>query len=228
MSSDTKSDLSVVLILGIFLKKIPLSLLQPFLAKSLQVVQEKHPRIFERLSSEEFDFIIDAIDLPFVFYLKPSQTSPILKAIKRGENLQASATIKGTLSNLLQLFEGSADGDAMFFSKELVIEGSTAATVALRNAIDGEDMDIINDLSEIFSPFEDITKKIANKTIKKYNFLQTNLNKITSSVLSRANKDISSLKNRLYDMEEELDNLKISINKIKKEEIRKKSDYNNP
>ncbi|MDR2008590.1 MAG: SCP2 sterol-binding domain-containing protein [Alphaproteobacteria bacterium] len=227
MNNDTKNDLSVVLILGLFLNKVPLSFLQPFLDKSLKIMQEKHPHIFERLSDEELDFIIDATDLPFVFYLKPSKSSPVLKALHRGEHITASATIKGLLSNLLQLFEGNADGDAMFFSNELIIEGSTAASVALRNAIDGEDMNIIADLSQIFSPFEDITKKISNKAIKKYTTLQNGLNTITSAILSRSNKDITAIKNRLLDAEESLDELKNMLNKIKKEEIRKKSDYNN-
>ncbi|MCL2567409.1 MAG: SCP2 sterol-binding domain-containing protein [Alphaproteobacteria bacterium] len=227
MSSDTKNDLSVVLLLGIFFKKVPLSFLQPFLDKSLKIMQEKHPRIFERLSGEEFDFIIDATDLPFVFYLKPSLTSPVLKAIHRSEHVNVAATIKGSLSNLLQLFEGNADGDAMFFSNELVIEGSTAASVALRNAVDGEDMNIIADLSSMAAPFENAAKKIGNKTVEKYSILQNSLNTITSAILSKTNKDIASIKNRIIEAEEDLDNLKTVINKIKKEEIRKKSDYNN-
>lgn len=224
---DTTNNLSVALVLGILFKKCPLTILQPFLEKSMNIMQEKHPSIFDRLSQEEFDFSIDAIDLPFVFYLKPSKTKPILKAIRRGENIHASATIKGTLTNLLKLFEGKVDGDAMFFSKDLVIEGSTAATVALRNAVDGEEMSIINDLSEIFSPFEELAEKLGILGIKKYNSIQDSFNKISSAILSHTQKEISSLKNRVADIEEELDSINLNINKIKKEDIRKKSDYTN-
>lgn len=227
MKDNAKNDLSIILILGVIFKKIPLTVLQPFLSKSIINMQNKHPRIFDRLSDEELDFIIDATDLPFVFYLKPSKKSPILKAIKRSEKPYSSAIIKGTLTNLLKLFEGKVDGDAMFFSKELVIEGSTAATVALRNAIDGEDMSIQNDLSEIFSPFEDLYKILSTKAINKYNFFQDALNQISSAILSTTNKEISSLKNRVYDTEEEIDNINLNLNKLKKEEIRKKSDYIN-
>lgn len=227
MNTDTTSDLSIVLVLGILFKKCPLTVLQPFLAKSMRIMQEKHPGIFDRLSAEEFDFVIDAIDLPFIFYLKPSKSKPILKAIRRTENTNASATVKGTLTNLLKLFEGKVDGDAMFFSKELIIEGSTAATVALRNAVDGEEMSIINDLAEIFSPFEELAEKFGLFSIKKYNSIQDNFNKISSAILSHTQKEIFSLKNKIYDIEEELDNINLNINKIKKEDIRKKSDYTN-
>ena len=226
MSNDTTNNLSVALVLGIIFKSLPLKVLQPFLAKSMNIMQEKHYGIFERISDEEFDFVIDATDLPFIFYLKPSKSKPILKAVKRGENINSSAKVKGTLTNLLKLFEGSVDGDAIFFSKDLVIEGSTAATVALRNAVDGEEISIIKDLSEIFSPFEELAEKFGLFSVKKYNSLQDNFNKISYSILASTQKEISSLKNKIYDIEEEIDNMNLSINKIKKEDIRKKSDYN--
>ncbi len=227
MSTDTKNNLSAVLILGIIFKQFPLKVIQPFLEKSIKIIQDKHPSIFNRLSEEEIDFVIDAIDLPFMFYLKISKSSPILKAIKKTEKPYPSATIKGTLINLLRLFEGKVDGDAMFFSKELTIEGSTATTVALRNAIDGEDMSILNDLSEIFYPFEELAKQAGLISVKNYVSIQDGINKISSSILDHTQKEVTSLKNRIYDLEEELDNINLSINKLKKEVIRKKSDYNN-
>ena len=38
--------------------------------------------------------------------------------------------------NLLRLIDGRMDGDAIFFSRALQIEGDTEAIVSLRNALD--------------------------------------------------------------------------------------------
>jgi predicted lipid carrier protein YhbT len=42
----------------------------------------------------------------------------------------------------MQLLEGKLDGDALFFSRDLVVDGDTEAVVMLRNIIDGAE-DII-------------------------------------------------------------------------------------
>ncbi len=222
-----KNQLSLVLLLGLLFRKVPVIFWQPFLDKAIKVMQDKHHRVFDRLSEHDFDFIIDAIDVPFQFYLKPSQVSPVLRAIKREDKSEASAVIRGSLVNLLRLFEGRVDGDAMFFSKELIIEGSTAASVALRNAIDGENMDIIEDLSYMFSPFEKIFKKLGILGVNKYSEFQSNLDSIVGAILGYVNKDIDELKNRLVDMENALDNIEEVLKKLNREQIRKKSDYTN-
>lgn len=49
---------------------------------------------------------------------------------------------------LAQLAQGNGDGDALFFSRDITIEGDTEAIVALRNALDDSSLDIINDSLE--------------------------------------------------------------------------------
>ena len=51
------------------------------------------------------------------------------------------AYIKGNLDILLNLLEGRIDGDALFFTRGLVITGDTAAIVGLRNTLDREEID---------------------------------------------------------------------------------------
>jgi len=41
---------------------------------------------------------------------------------------------------MIELLEGRADGDALFFSRTLTVEGDMEAVVALRNAIDGSEI----------------------------------------------------------------------------------------
>ena len=48
---------------------------------------------------------------------------------------------------------GAFDGDALFFSRDLVIEGDTAAVLALRNAIDDAELDLSAEAQAMSGPF---------------------------------------------------------------------------
>jgi len=52
----------------------------------------------------------------------------------------------------LQLVDADADGDALFFSRDLVISGNTEAVVTLRNALDDVDGSIAEDVADMFGP----------------------------------------------------------------------------
>ena len=53
---------------------------------------------------------------------------------------------------LLGLIDGSYDGDALFFSRDLVVEGDVEAVLALRNAIDDAGVDLVADTAALFGP----------------------------------------------------------------------------
>ena len=50
------------------------------------------------------------------------------------------ARIAAPLIVLLGMIDGTYDGDALFFSRDLVIEGDTEAVLALRNAIENAEL----------------------------------------------------------------------------------------
>ena len=81
-------------------------------------------------------FLIDPTDLPFVLVLTPLPERPLLTAHRRHERPAHAAAIAGTFFNLLDMIDGSLDGDALFFSRDLQVSGDTEAVVALRNALD--------------------------------------------------------------------------------------------
>ena len=224
------SGLSVVLLIGLILKDMPLKFLQPFLQKSMDVMQNKHSSIFSRvLSAQKSDnvfIVIDANDLPFLFYMKLSNTRSTLHAIKRTENPFFDAKIKGNLVDLLHLFEGKLDGDTAFFSKQLVIEGSTEIIVALRNAIDSVDINLREDLADIFIPFNGIAKYFLDKFSNFYVSIQSSINVIVDAVSYNNLGHIKDLEMKLSILKEEIENINKYFNKINREEIRKKSDYN--
>lgn len=85
-------------------------------------------------------FAVDPLDCPFVFLIEPRADRPRLRVLASLRKDEWDARIAGTMIVLMGLLEGLYDGDALFFMRDLTIEGDTAAALALRNAI--EDCDI--------------------------------------------------------------------------------------
>jgi predicted lipid carrier protein YhbT len=122
---------------GLLLAPVPLALLQPIFDRIAVHVAEARPQLFNRLgASAGKRFLIDPIDLPFVLLLTPKPERPHLTAHRRTENPEHDAAIAGKFFNLLDMIDGSLDGDALFFSRDLQVSGDTEAVVALRNALD--------------------------------------------------------------------------------------------
>ena len=103
--------------------------------------------MFSRLGDQaDKVFLIDPTDLPFVFVLEPARRSARqLSALRRAATVDWDARIAGPLAALIGLVHGAYDGDALFFSRDLSIEGDTEAVVALRNAIDNEELDLVRE-----------------------------------------------------------------------------------
>jgi len=60
--------------------------------------------------------------------------------------------ISGPLSAFLGMMHGAYDGDALFFSRDLTVEGDTEAALALRNAIDDAELDLAAELQTLAGP----------------------------------------------------------------------------
>jgi predicted lipid carrier protein YhbT len=75
-----------------------------------------------------------------------------MTVVEREPQQPAAATIRGNLRDLLALLEGRMDGDALFFSGTLSVEGDIEAVLMLRNALDGAEIDVLRDLASAFGP----------------------------------------------------------------------------
>ncbi len=144
-----------VLLAGFALRPLPPFMLRPALDLAMAAIRRRHADVFERLDGLDPIFLIDPVDLPFVFRLRFDENVPRLDAMKTDDESgpEPTAVIRGSLLTLIALLEGRIDGDALFFSRELVIEGDTGAVVALRNAVDGAEIDLIEDLVSNLGPF---------------------------------------------------------------------------
>ncbi len=132
---------------------VPLLPLQPVFYRIVRRVAAKHPELFERLGKHQrTDFIIDVTDFPFALHLRPYPPALILRAVRRERLPKHQAAIAGDFRTLLRMIDAEEDGDAIFFSRELVISGDTEAIVTLRNAMDDVEGSIAEDVAEMFGP----------------------------------------------------------------------------
>lgn len=136
------------------LAPLPLPLLQPILGRIIRGAAKDRPELFNRLGFHQKKiYLIDPINMPFVFLLIPDATKPHLKACRRNRALpEHDARIAGTFLTLMKMVDGQLDGDALFFTRDLIVEGDTEAVVVLRNALDDLDGSIIDDLADQFGP----------------------------------------------------------------------------
>lgn len=152
---------SPVLLAGLVARPLPPSLLQPALDAAMARVVKRHPHLFERLSDLGAPvFVIDPVDLPLVFVLTADAAQPRVVALRDATGTEAAATVRGGALALLELLEGRIDGDTLFFSRALEIDGDTSAVVALRNALDGAEIDLLADFTSAFGPLAGALRRL--------------------------------------------------------------------
>jgi O2-independent ubiquinone biosynthesis accessory factor UbiT len=139
------------------LRFVPQPLLQLPLQRVIAAFARRHPAVFGRLGPQASKrFLIDPTDLPFAFRLCPKPPSPRIEVLAKTQRPLRQrpwdARIAGPLAALLGMVHGTLDGDALFFSRELVIEGDTEAVLALRNALDDAEIDLVAEAAAAFPP----------------------------------------------------------------------------
>ena len=130
------------------------------------LLQNARPELFNRLGVYAGKrFLIDPTDLPFVLLLTPEPERPQLTAHRRSERPTHDAGIAGSFFNLLDMIDGSLDGDALFFSRDLRVSGDTGAVVALRNALDDFDGSALDSVVSSFGPLS-VPAALALSTVR--------------------------------------------------------------
>lgn len=134
------------------LTPLPPAALGPALTAFSRRLSARHEGMLRRLGDyAAHAVLLDPTDLPFVLHLQPS-AGPRLTAHRRGRAPAAAARIAGPLSALTGMLHGRYDGDALFFSRDLTIEGDTAVVLALRNALDDAELDLGEELAVLAGP----------------------------------------------------------------------------
>lgn len=127
--------------------------LQLLLDRIVMGVASRQSAVFERLGPHcRTTYLIDPVNLPIVLLLKPDPRAPQLKAMWRGKDAKGDCRIAGSFLTLLAIIDGRRDGDAMFFSRDLTVEGDIDAVVTLRNALDDLDVTLVQDILQSAGP----------------------------------------------------------------------------
>lgn len=121
---------------------LPLQPLELAANHILRGVIDRHPGIIARMGEHAAKrFAVDPLDCPFAFLLDLRPGQPRLQAVASLVGQRFDARIAGSMLVLIGLLDGTYDGDALFFTRDLSIEGDTAAVLALRNAIEDANLD---------------------------------------------------------------------------------------
>lgn len=133
---------------------LPDILVEPALGFAFAAVARRHPGLFDRLDSLKGRIVIVAptdVDRPLALGIDASGR-PWFRLATPADRGAAAASVSGPIRLLLALLEGRVDGDAVFFTRALEVEGDMSVVVALRNAVDGEDIDFKADLLDALGP----------------------------------------------------------------------------
>ena len=180
----TTPPFSPILVGGLLLRSVPPELLQPIADRLACRLQSRHSDIFERLSPlGPRRFLIDVTDLPWLFLLSVADGAGAVTVLRRDTDETADATIRAPLKVLFGLLDGGIDGDAMFFTRDMTFEGDTEAVVALRNALDGADVDFLADISSAFGPFSGSARGLADCLLAAYARIDSDLSLFSDALV---------------------------------------------
>ncbi|MFN3953471.1 MAG: SCP2 domain-containing protein [Pararhodobacter sp.] len=127
--------------LAVVAARLPLAPISALLSALCRDLDKRHPSLRRRLGIHgERRFALELSDLPLALLLEP--TARRVTAHRPGQLPAHDARISGTLSAFLGMVHGRFDADALFFSRDLSIDGDTEAALALRNAIDDAELDL--------------------------------------------------------------------------------------
>jgi O2-independent ubiquinone biosynthesis accessory factor UbiT len=207
--SQSTPPFSPILLAGMLARPLPPALLQPALGIALAAIRRNHPEVFERLSGLGSPvFLIDPVDLPFVFVLNTDAQAPELRCRTSGDGMAATATIRGPLLTLIDLLEGRLDGDALFFSRELAIEGDTEAVVALSNAVDGAEIEIGAAIASLLGPLAGPARFLAGAAGTVFSRISEDLETLRGAAIGPVLRHAAAQTARLDGLDEAVGELK--------------------
>ncbi len=132
---------------------LPAPSLQFGLDYAVATMMRSHPSLLDRLRQlEGARILIEPEGAPCAFLLALGEPAGRVALLLAQGGERFTARISGPSEALLDLMEGRVDGDALFFSRDLVVSGDTEAIVALRNAVDSEEIDLAEDLLAALGP----------------------------------------------------------------------------
>jgi predicted lipid carrier protein YhbT len=184
-------------------------------------IWSRHRHSFDRMSDYDgAKVLIDPIDLPLVFLLELAPEGPNVSIMSEDEG-EVTATIRGPLQSLLDLAEGRVDGDTLFFNRDLSIEGDTEVVVALRNAVDDAELDLLEEFSKSFGPLARPAYVVAERSASLFQRLVDDADILQQAILSPLTRRAAAQDGVMDEFEDRIASLE---KKVKKQAARALAD----
>lgn len=183
---------SPVLIAGLAAAPLPIFVVQSVVTTLMRFFIRRYPGIWDRMQPYSHAVIgIDPVDLPFSLTLAFDQKGPTLSVARNLPPSDAlTAIIRGSLDILLALAEGRMDGDTVFFSRKLAIEGDTEVILALRNAIDDADIDLARDIDTVLGPLSPRLRPVRRGFGRVIGHISTEINRLHQALVGPIVRDL--------------------------------------
>jgi predicted lipid carrier protein YhbT len=128
--------------LAVMARPLPLLPLELMVGHLVGNAMAARPSLAARLADHAGEtFAIDPVDCPFVILITVQGGRASVRLERDLAGAAYITRIAAPLLVLLGLLDGTYDGDALFFSRDLTIEGDTGAALALRNAIENAELE---------------------------------------------------------------------------------------
>ncbi|HLI14347.1 MAG TPA: SCP2 sterol-binding domain-containing protein [Alphaproteobacteria bacterium] len=189
------TPISPAFLLGLALRPCPPAVLAPACRHALAIIHRCHPELHERMCMiGGAAFVIEPTDLPLRFIVRFDSQGPRLRLQRPHERCaRVSAIVRGPVTALIALLEARIDGDALFFSRTLSIEGDVEAVVALRNAIENVEIDLMRDLADELGPFRGPARAVAAGLDKLLRIATQDLEKLRAALLAPLEERVTRL-----------------------------------
>ena len=210
-----------ILLASLALQPIPVKLFTPIAAHILKKIEQQYPDIFDRLKPlGRCQFNIVPTDFHCHFHVSLDNGAAQILVLPKNRSIDqpagtVTATISGPLLSLIKLLEGRVDGDALFFSRELMIDGDTEAVLTLRNAVDSADISLERVLINTPWRLQPIAQKAVSGLSALFQRAQDDLALVHKSLLAPLTRQISLQDTDLDKHEEQIRQLQTEIRKLK-------------
>jgi predicted lipid carrier protein YhbT len=143
----------------------PLALVELALHRLVRSIADRHPSMFARLGAHAGKrFVLAPTDLPLVVAMTLDPDEPAVSVTPPRRPVAADARVAGPLAALLGLAQGRYDGDALFFSGDITVEGGTEIILALHNAVDDAEIDLLQESAALFGPLSGLLERLLRPT----------------------------------------------------------------
>ncbi len=135
------------------LSVMPSAVLEKAVEVVLRRMRGRFPKLFRNLSElPAAAVLLTPTDIQHQFLLEIGQ-DPVMFSVIQGKDFPVNAHISGSLEAMIDMLEGRADGDMLFFARDIQVTGDTSIIVALRNTLDREEINLFHEITGLCGPF---------------------------------------------------------------------------